>query len=679
MPPPQPDVPLEDSCSAIFNNTLYSYSSQAFQSLPITKGATWSNLTMGVSVKGGVCVKSTPVNDTSAAALWIVGGTASSSDYQGLQRYNFADQKWETITLTAPVTQNRLWHNAVYLNTSDSILVYAGTQDGSKQATSQTFTIQASSPYAVLAFEAIAPPAISPILIPWTQSKAIYVGGSETNTKAMLFSPTSAWKDSNATLAAPIYNITSVKGIVINGDDASKTLYTFDMSVSPNDVNRTILIDSEGNPVQNAKAENHKRFMEEASQLSKRGNLTVADWPEYNDTLAPKSTRTAYSIARDQSGLVVISGGNENDVLCMFKARQNCWINATQTLGKVVTNQGNGIGPDISAATIASIPSETAATTGVSSSAATATAAAAAATPSSSDPPVPVKILGAVLGSILGVALIFVALLFILRWRRKKSDANGSVGSDASSQFNKKYKTAISKPIPQENIMAAVTEAPREEVAPAVPVEDRSRPPLTKPRGMSRVRGSTRRSSGWNRYWSGGSSMNILGFGSGSKRSTYEEGSERDSGSQYSVQHRSGITQASALPPPLKIPGHPELNRVASASPTIANHSSDYPLTREMSGQIERSGSISSFSSYTDDRLDAFSSGVPASVHEQNAWTPVDGQGWGRQQSEAYTASVYTTLPRNTNNLPQDLRFPNPPPPAPRNDMSWLNLGGDRV
>ncbi|KAH6671385.1 hypothetical protein B0J14DRAFT_94200 [Halenospora varia] len=743
MPLPQPDVPLEDSCSAIFNNTLYSYSSQAFQSLPITKGATWSNLTMGVAVKGGVCVKSTPVNDTSAAALWIVGGTASSSDYQGLQRYNFADQKWETITLTAPVTQNRLWHNAVYLNTSDSILVYAGTQDGSKQATSQTFTIQASSPYSVLAYEAIAPPAISPILIPWTQSKAIYVGGSDTNTKAMLFSPTSAWKDSNATLAAPIYNITTVKGIVINGDDASKTLYTFDMSVSPNDVNRTILIDSEGNPVQNAKAENHKRYVEEASQLSKRGNLTVADWPDYNDTLAPKSTRTAYTIARDQSGLVVISGGNENDVLCMFKARQNCWINATQTLGKVVTNQGNGIGPDISAATIASTPSETAATTGASSSAATATVV--AATASSSDPPVPVKILGAVLGSILGVALIFVALLFILRWRRKKryyadlghqrrssgipnekdgmdfadrglpemsttrqipghkpnesqgsfssmailmgrvghkrgaSDANGSVGSDASSQFNKKYKTAISKPIPQENIMAAVTEVPREEAPPAAPVEDRSRPPLTKPRGMSRVRGSTRRSSGWNRYWSGGSSMNILGFGSGSKRSTYEEGSERDSGSQYSVQHRSGITQASALPPPLKIPGHPELNRVASASPTIANHSSDYPLTREMSGQIERSGSISSFSSYTDDRLDAFSSGVPASVHEQNAWTPVDGQGWARQPSEAYTASVYTTLPRNTNNLPQDLRFPNPPPSAPRNDMSWLNLGGDRV
>ncbi|KAF4635166.1 hypothetical protein G7Y89_g2923 [Cudoniella acicularis] len=183
--------------------------------------------------------------------------------------------------------------------------------------------------------------------------------------------------------------------------------------------------------------------------------------------------------------------------------------------------------------------------------------------------------------------------------------------------------------------------------------------------------------------------MNILGFGSGSKRTTYDEGSDRDSGSQYSDQHRSGVTQLtqpSALPPPLKIPGQPELNRVASASPTIANHSNQYALSREMSGTIERPGSMSSFSSYTDDRLDAFSSGVPASVHEQTAWTPVEaGQGWGRANSDAYSESVYTNLPRGpTNNLPKDLRFPTPPgqrppPPKPTNDMSWLNLGNERV
>ena len=178
--------------------------------------------------------------------------------------------------------------------------------------------------------------------------------------------------------------------------------------------------------------------------------------------------------------------------------------------------------------------------------------------------------------------------------------------------------------------------------------------------------------------------MNILGFGS--KRTTY--GSD-DSDSQYS-DHRlpSQVTQPSAMVAPLKL-GQPELNRVASGSPTIANSSSKFPLTREMSGQIERPGSTSSQSSYEDDdRRDAFSSGVPASVHEQSSWTPVDRHDWaaGRPES-SYSESIYgtgATLPRGTTtNFPKDTRFPVPPsshrPPAqhPSSDMSWLNLGGE--
>ena len=242
---PTPQYSLDSSCSTLFNNTLYTYSSAAFQSLKMENGAEWSELAMGVPVTGGVCVKSTPKNDTSAAALYIVGGNANDTSYQGLQRYTFANQSWETIYPTVAVTENRLYHDAVYLNTSDTILIYAGTQDGTKQLSSQTFTVQASPPYTVLAYEAIAPPAISPILIPWTESKAIYIGGSETNTQAMIFSPSKSWVDSNATFANPIYNTTNVKAIALNGNDGSKTIYTFDMTVSPNVVNRTILIDAD--------------------------------------------------------------------------------------------------------------------------------------------------------------------------------------------------------------------------------------------------------------------------------------------------------------------------------------------------------------------------------------------------------------------------------------------------
>ncbi|KAG9238832.1 hypothetical protein BJ875DRAFT_4778 [Amylocarpus encephaloides] len=738
MPLPQPSSPLDNSCSAIFNNTLYTYTSTAFQSLKLEQGAEWEVLPAGVSIKGGVCVKSTPADNDSAAALWIVGGTANSSDYQGLQKFTFANSSWATIQPNVPVTQNRLWHNAVYLNASDSILVYAGTQDGTKQPTSQTFTINATEPHVVLAYEAAADPAISPILIPYTQSMALYIGGSETNAKAMLFSATTGWKDSNSTLANPFYNSSNIKAIVINGDDASKSLYTFDMTVSPNRVNRTIIVDADGNAVKGAVPVATGRHAATHGQKVRRGDLTVQNWPTYNDSLVPSSARTGdYALSRDQNGLVVVSGGNEQDVLCMFRARENTWVNATELLlDSSVTQQTVGI-TAVSSTSAASTPSETAPAASSST-----VAAAPASSTGTKDPPFPVKILGAVLGSIIGLALIFLAILFLLRWKRKRrsfndaahrrrssgipgekntmdfmdrglpqmssarqvrghqaqpsggsfssiailmgrvghergdSKENGGAGSDTSSQLNKSYKTAaISKPIPQEPVLTSVREAPREEAA-----HDPSRPPLVKARGMSRVRGSTRRSSGWNRYWSGGSSMNILGFG-GSRRTTMEDGGDRDSA--FSETHRSQFTQSSAAPPPLKvpIPGQPELSKVNTGSPTIANHSSTYPLTREMSGTIERAGSMSSMSSYTDDR-DAYSSGVPASVHEQNQWTPVDGQQWGRNPSVAYTESIYApTIARNTNQFPRELQFPTPPsappqrPPPHQSDMSWLNLG----
>lgn len=275
---------------------------------------------------------------------------------------------------------------------------------------------------------------------------------------------------------------------------------------------------------------------------------------------------------------------------------------------------------------------------------------------------------------------------------KRGDEKNGSLGSDSSSQFNKKYKTAISKPIPQaepfQPVIQQLAQPTREEKAVSFAAKDitaaEEREAVPRPRGSTKGgrRGSTRRSSGWNRYWSGGSSLNILGFGS--KRTTYE-GSDRSSDSEYSIQRMpSQVTQTSALVPPLKIGDRPELNRVTSGSPTIAHQTNKFPLSGE-SAQLERSASAASYSSYNDDRHDAFSSGIPASVHEQNAWMPGDGQNWGRDSN--YSESVYaTTLPRSTvNNYQRETRFPTfpvpgqaPPRPAPPpQDMSWLNLGNE--
>lgn len=688
---------------------------------------------MGVPVQGGVCVKSTPKNNTDAAALYIVGGKSNSSDYQGLQRFTFETGVWETIKPTVPVTQDRLYHNSVYLNASDSLLVFAGTQDGTQQASSQTFTILASEPYTVTAYEAIAPPAISPILMQYSESKAIYLGGSDSNTKAMLFSPSQSWFDSNATLANPISYFAAS---IINGDDGSKSLYTFDMSVSPNVVNRTILIDQLGNPVTNAQPVVSRRTLNGFSELEdrsleKRGNLTVENWPAYNSTLVPTAIRTACSLAQDQSGLTVISGGSTEDVLCIFKARDNSWVNATAKLAsKTTTDPGTQISTSSSASSSAAAQVSVPAT-------------------SNTDPATSgdhgkskfsAKVLGAVVGSVVGVALIFIGVMIFLRWKRQRrhseaghqrrssgipeksmdfsdrglpqmistrqfpghqpQESAGSFssvailmgrvghkrsgdnmnGSDGSSQFNQTYKTAISKPIPQVQVLKATAGPSREEKGISFGEEkEMGARPRTSTRGARR--GSTRRSSGWNRYWSGGSGLNILGFGS--KRMTYE--SDRSSESEYS-EYRipSHITQKSAVPPPLNLgdrPERPELNRVASGSPTIAYHNTKLPVEREMSGTIERSGSVSSMSSYNDDRHDAFSSGIPASVHE-NTWAPTDRQDWAIGHAQTtYSESNYqssNTQSRIETHFPPPANSSRQPHTANySSDMSWLNLGSN--
>jgi hypothetical protein len=270
---------------------------------------------------------------------------------------------------------------------------------------------------------------------------------------------------------------------------------------------------------------------------------------------------------------------------------------------------------------------------------------------------------------------------------RRKSVA----GSDSSSTFNKNYKTAISKPIPQSNLgpMGRFSGGERAvSFAPEVPAPSSAPVPRART-SLNGRRGSTRRSSGWNRYWSGGSALNILGFGT--KRNTnYSSTSDnRASGSQYSdVGLPTSTTQASAMVPPLNFhrPAG-RLSRVASNSPTIAHASSDFPLKEGIVGRIERPGSSDSVSSYNEYR-DTVSSGIPASIHQEYPWTPVGGNGWegggGTVPSVAYSQSSYATiLPRGRvaehsshTAVPESTGATAPPLPLQQSsDMSWLNLG----
>ncbi|RKF80570.1 putative pre-mrna splicing factor clf1 [Golovinomyces cichoracearum] len=512
---PHPVHPLDDSCSVIYNNTLYSFTPTAFQKLQLEKNAKWKELPMGVSVEGAACVsRSTSSNDTSAAAMYVVGGLAKSKEYQGLQRYIFATRTWETITPSDPVTQNRVYHGATYLNASDSILIYSGTQDGKEALSSQTFTIKASEPYRVSAYQSIAPPAISPMILPWSDSKAIYVGGSKTNQKIMFFDPTTSWVDSNLTLAQPITHSKISKSVIVEEDESNKALYTFDLSVSPNIINKTIISDTERSSLQNSSS---SLAQKSDNSSRKTGILRTESLLYSEDSMNQRTARISYAASIDSSGKVVFSGGSDQEAVCIYNIAENKWEDTSKlfSIGESLKND-----KEAGASSVLSSPNS-------------------ADTPKSIEvtPQFPRNVLGAILGSILITALFIIAILIFLRSRKRKLKQNVSKDSnptddvdekdgmdfmdrgDASELIEEKslssrtetsgktsifhkvnqkgvgtddpqqiYRNAISKPIPLELRTGETLPSYLEETRPApVPLE----------------RSFERRSSGWNRYWSG--------------------------------------------------------------------------------------------------------------------------------------------------------------------------------
>ncbi|KAI1083342.1 hypothetical protein F5B20DRAFT_460899 [Whalleya microplaca] len=737
---PEPPVSLTGGCSVIFNNTLYAFSAKGFESLALEEGAEWEKLPSGQAVEDGVCVGSTP-KDSSKAGLFIVGGRSSLPDHTGLQKFTYSTGKWETLTPDVLVTQNRTWHSATYINGSDSIMVYSGSTDGSPNLSSQTFTVAASEPYSVLAFQSsISPPGIAPILLPWSETQAAMIGGNPTNTKVMLFDPASSWAESGVTLAEPLpKNSSLIKAAMVPGDDGSKHLYTFDLSTSPNTVNRTVLLGVNGAPQANAAPVKTVVSSREATGRKEfdigRRELTVDNWPKYNSSLVPQSVRSTYSLATDSNGLVVMSGGNDDDVLSMFDAKQNGWKNATAVFGQQKSFSLESSPSSSSSVSSSSTPTSSSTLAPATSAMMPPTTAASKSSDDSDSGMAPTTLLGVVLGTIFGVAIVLLIILFMLkRARRQQQSQSMEVGharkdsgipdeksyfhedtakasgghfqghapQDSAGSFSsmailmgKVQKPAIQRNTSHETKRSSVssilnTQFKRTIGRPKAPQEFDPPPEyLTEEKGVSFAaeanqpkprpgppvdqNGDTRRSSGWNRYWSGGSALGILGFGQSGNGSRRETAGSEQSGSHYStMNHRT--TQDSATVPPLYVEGRPEFYRVNSGSPTV----SQYDLkVKEQSGTIERPVSAASSSGY--------SSGIPASVHED--WDPTVVKPWGsdRAPSSNYSSSLYPTA-LGAPSAPNTGRAP---PAAPTgvskqpqlakantsSDLSWLNLG----
>ncbi|PHH87678.1 hypothetical protein CDD83_8545 [Cordyceps sp. RAO-2017] len=721
MPVPKPPASLDNSCFVVHEKTLYAYSPDAFLSLPLEKESEWEELELEMKVTGAACVGSTPP-DASQAGFYLVGGKADGNDPAGLVKYTYATRSWSSIPLATQDMMNREGHAATYIQADDVILTYAGNQDGSRNPSSQTFTIKTSEPFTVKGYESKAPPAVSPYLFRWSDADVgmITGGGGPQDGKVWLFNPTAGWRDSGASLKAPPKDRELTWLIPIDGDDGSKLLYRIDASQSPVAVSLTVMQNAKGEPVHDSAA------IAGRSVGSDSAAETIQNWPKYNSTFAPKSMKRNVPMAQAPDGTAFMLGPDED--LFAFDAKENRWADASAMLGPreqlrlLATSTSSPTPASSSTAPPSTTRTATSTTTTASSST---TVAAAEGGKDQSSGPGPNGILGITLGCILGFMALLGLILLLLRRRKKRRNhpeadggaeekdttafakstlpsksaghfrghypqashesyssmaiLMGRVGKDKGgltrklsngtnrssvSSMHKKFKSTISKPIPQ---MAS---------HPVAGQDDRSvafAPTVAEPRPRNRnvapeAQDSTRRSSGWNRYWSGGSALQILGLGPAKRNTGVSEQS-----SHYSEAGNQPISrQDSATVPPLNLEGRPEVNNVISGSPMVSQFASQVPA-EGIAGKIVRPTSPAS---------SGYSSGIPESIND--GWDANHGgKAWGtdRAPGSAYAPDYYFGASSNSNSAA--LR----PPPSgvskqpqlamasTSSDMSWLNLG----
>jgi hypothetical protein len=649
---PQPKYPLSGHCSIINDDTLYVYSPAGFQSLKLEEGAEWQALPMDISLTGAQCVKA-------GAKLYIVGGnaneTAATWNYPGLMHYTFSEKKWDWQRSVSWNTQNRVDHAAVYLQDSQKILIYAGSQLGGEGPSSESFLFSTVEPYYVSSLpSAGAPPSVKPMLMNSDASTALLVGGGASNTAVWKFTEANGWQDLGVTLEQPIANQEAVQCSVVSNKDGRVALEKFDMSVTPNTVERILLLNKDGSPASPGTIVGDK---------VKR--VTLDDWSTYNETYAPTTTRSGYSLAQGDDGTTVATGGDESEPLAVFNAKENSWVNATALFAgqQVLVNS-------VSSSSASSTPTSTAFLSATPSS--TTTGAAMAPPPAPSNKGKMLTVLGATLGTIFGIATILILILFCLKYRKNKSkktpgyvekndrmsfadrgaefmkEAGGSVvtyqpnhtndsftslaiiqgrganghkknvASDASTAGLVKKSSPLGYSEPYE---LSKFDLKPEPVAPMV----RQNSSRTKPAPRAR-------SSGWSRYFANNDAPTNLA-NMQDNRSTYA--SDRTStGSQSNYTNsRMYSGRPSQHIAPLEIPklDSQRLSRVASGSPTLGTPNSLPHQVQPMQAELGRANSTaSSVSALSHNGDHYFRKPV-------ESWTPV---GDDRRTSSQYTNSM---------------------------------------
>jgi hypothetical protein len=676
---PKPPLDLTGHCSAVFNNTLFTFSPAGFQSLPLSEGAEWETLSPGVSVTGGICV---PGKDS----LFIVGGSpnATSASYSGLQQYSFASKSWQTITPVVPVTQNRQFHGAAYINSSSSILVYAGSQtSGDNGPSSQTFLISTLPPFDILSFSSQgAPPLVSPMILPWDNQRAVMIGGSSTNKQVFTFGQPEGWVSVGTTLADPIANPSTTQCTIVTGDDGSKVLEMYDMGVTPNKVTRFALW-ANGAPAPVG------QVVGAPTSARRRRDLTVNNWPAYNSTLAPRDTRSGYALADSSDGLVVISGGASADPIAVFDQRGNTWVNATSLL--VSKNQV----PLSSPTSTSSLPSVSVVSPGSATASSSPTSTSIATAGANQPKSKVLTVLGGTLGAIFGLAAILILILVLLRYKREKNKTeeqeikekdgrlsfadqgaefmheaggsrgraysesiNGPVGSlqmfnksgskgkvnthkrgvpsDSSQLGLVKAKSPLGINEPLEMSQISGKTSPNYTAANSLAPSAANSPPRTAQAPIAMAAAGPdedterSRSNGWSRYFANNEVTNLASMESG-RRSTYGTDAQtyRTSESRSEYDDPRNMSNSSVRPLELnlgpKFDGQ-RLSRVATGSPTMGRSHND--IQEGLAATISRAESTSSRGSDTGYTYMSSTRDGNSTRDGTSTWTPVSNAGW---------------------------------------------------
>lgn len=426
MASPEPPVAFKNHCSVIHDDTLYVYSPDAFQSLPLKKNATWNQEENGISVTGAVCVKGGIDGDSANTALYIVGGATngSTSNYSGLQRYSFQDRKWQTITPMSAITANRVNHGATYLNASSAILIYSGSQNGNAGLSTETFLMLMYPPYRVQAYASTAPAVTKPFVLPWTEDKAVMIGGSATNQKVFTFHPDPGWVDLGVTLPNALPDPSIAQCNIQTLGDGSKILQTYYVNQSPNLVTRNVLLNPGMVPAPYGQTIGDSQGS--GSTRMRRRQLFQQNYPIYNSTNAPSEQRSNFALATSD-GVVAIVGGDTNSSVAVFNSSGNSWVDNKALFGSTQNILTASV-----TSTSSSLPTSTSTPTLAATSSAVSSPAAAAGDNGQSNG---LAILGGVLGGICGLAAILIISLLWLRSVKRRRAAEAAKNSNGELPY----------------------------------------------------------------------------------------------------------------------------------------------------------------------------------------------------------------------------------------------------